>query len=102
VIVVDTWLDYNEFKNGTLSAHQQQRKCLQKEFDSILAEENLLTTATTIGEGANATTEVVPKWDILPRGIHQGRGKWMRTCWSPHPLDSSEETEECALRKDII
>ncbi len=39
------------------------------------------------------TTEVVPKWDILPRGmLHQDRGKWMRTFWSPHPLDSSEET----------
>ncbi len=38
MIVVDTWLVYNAFKNGTLSA-QQQRKSLQKEFNSILAEE---------------------------------------------------------------
>jgi hypothetical protein len=40
MIVVDTWLVYNAFKNGTSSARaQQQRKCLQKEFYSILAEE---------------------------------------------------------------
>ncbi|KAI2501844.1 Transposase IS4 [Fragilaria crotonensis] len=38
MIVVDTWLVYNAFKNGTSSA-QQQRKCLQKEFYSLLAEE---------------------------------------------------------------
>jgi hypothetical protein len=35
MIGVDTWLVYNAFKNGTGA----QRKCLQKEFYLILAEE---------------------------------------------------------------
>jgi hypothetical protein len=34
MIVVDTWLVYNAFKNGMLCA-QQQRKSLQKEFKQL-------------------------------------------------------------------
>ena len=46
MLIVNTWLVYNAFfKNGTT----QQRKCLQKEFYFILAEE-LVGLATTIGE----------------------------------------------------
>ena len=48
MIVVDTWLVYNAFKNGGAT---QQRKCLQKEFYSILAEELIDNSYDSRGGG---------------------------------------------------
>ena len=47
MIVVDTWLVYSTFKNGTT----QQRKCLQKKFYSILAEEPIDNSYDNRGGG---------------------------------------------------
>ena len=48
MIVVDTWLIYNTFKNAPPG---NQKKCLQKEFYSILAEELIDNSYDSRGQG---------------------------------------------------
>ena len=83
MIVVDTWLVDNAFKNGTGA----QRKCLQKKFYSILAEELIDNSYDSRQQGKRR-----PR--LSPIGTSYG--KWMRTRRCPHPFDSSEETQECS------
>jgi hypothetical protein len=52
MIVVDTWLVYNAFKNAPAG---NQRKCLQKEFYSILAEELIDNSYDSRGQGTRRT-----------------------------------------------
>lgn len=50
MIIVDSWLVYNAFKNAPLE-EEDQRKCLQKEFYSMLAEELIDNNYDHRGQG---------------------------------------------------